>query len=65
MSDVSTTGNGAGDLPQSTIPAEADDWTQAPHVQIAGGYLGGVILGIVPFAGLGEQLLEAGDVLDQ
>jgi hypothetical protein len=64
MSDVSTTGNGAGDLPQATIAAEEDDWTQAPHVQREDGYLGGVCLGIVPVAGLGEQLLEAGDVLD-
>jgi len=26
--------------------------------------LGGLFLGMVPFAGIGEQLLEAGDVLD-
>jgi len=31
---------------------------------VEGGLLGGLFLGMVPFAGIGEQLLEAGDVLD-
>jgi hypothetical protein len=36
---------------------------QNPYVQVEGGFLAGLSLGIVPFAGVGQQLLDAGEVL--
>src|SRR5262249_50206767 len=49
--------------PEPPVPAEPpepDDWTQNPYVQTIGGFLGGIGLGIVPFAGTGQQLLDEG-----
>jgi len=40
-----------------------EDWVQNPYVQIEGGFLGGLMLGVVPFAGVGQQLLDAAEVL--
>ena len=49
--------------PDDTPTTEPDDWTQNPYFQTFGGFIGGLGLGIVPFAGAGEQILEGGGVL--
>jgi RHS repeat-associated protein len=61
--DVGTTGNSSGYVPQPVTTAQAD-WIQNPQVQLAGGFLGGLLLGGVPFAGVGQQLLDVAEVLD-
>ncbi|KYF99491.1 hypothetical protein BE18_10255 [Sorangium cellulosum] len=60
--DVSTTGSASGYVPQpvSTAPI---DWSQNPYVQIEGGFVAGLLLGAVPFAGVGHELLDAAGVL--
>jgi hypothetical protein len=40
-----------------------DDWRQNPYVQIEGGFLAGVSLGLVPMGGVGHQRADAGEVL--
>ncbi len=62
--DVSTLGSSSGVVAQ---PANAapEDWKQHPLVQLEGGFLGGLFLGLVPFAGVGQQLLDATGVLPQ
>jgi hypothetical protein len=60
--DVDTTGSSPGLDPQATTTAP-EDWTQNPYVQIEGGFLAGVSLGLVPLGGVGHQLLDAGEVL--
>ncbi|KYF92944.1 hypothetical protein BE20_10620 [Sorangium cellulosum] len=44
----------------STAPI---DWSQNPYVQIEGGFVAGLLLGAVPFAGVGHELLDAAGVL--
>ena len=66
--DTDTTGNEPPvvDPPETEPPdtePEPDDWTQNPIVQTVGGFLGGVGLGIVPFAGVGQQVLDETGVL--
>jgi hypothetical protein len=39
------------------------DWIQSPQVQLLGGFLSGLLLGEVPFGGVGQQLLDAAQVL--
>jgi hypothetical protein len=39
------------------------DWKMNPYLQVEGGFLGGLVLGAVPFGGVGQQLLDAADVL--
>ncbi|WP_437565862.1 RHS repeat-associated core domain-containing protein [Sorangium sp. So ce542] len=60
--DVSTTGSASGYVPQpvSTAPI---DWSQNPYVQVEGGFVAGLLLGAVPFAGVGHELLDAAGVL--
>src|ERR1700677_4424582 len=60
--DVSTTGSASGQVPQPAA-AVTQDWKQNPWVQLLGGFVGGVALGIVPFAGAGQQLLDHGHVI--
>jgi RHS repeat-associated protein len=60
--DVDTTGSSPEIDPQAATTAP-EDWTQNPYIQIEGGFLAGVSLGLVPFAGVGQQLLDAGEVL--
>jgi RHS repeat-associated protein len=60
--DVSTNGSASGQVPQPAA-AVAKDWKQNPWVQLFGGFASGVALGIVPFAGAGEQLLDHGHVI--
>jgi hypothetical protein len=55
--DVGTTGSTASFEPDLTTTAPPS-WTQHPLAQMEGGILGGVCLGLVPFAGMGEGLLE-------
>jgi hypothetical protein len=55
---VSTLGSSSGLVAQ---PANAapEDWKESPLVQLTGGFLGGLCLGGVPFAGVSQQLLDA------
>jgi len=46
---VDTTGSSAGPQPVTTAP---EDWTQHPLVQVEGGFIGGLALGLVPFGGV-------------
>jgi hypothetical protein len=66
--DTDTTGSTPPEPPQPPEtqppePPEPDDWTQNPYVQTIGGFFGGLALGIVPFAGTGQQVLDEGGVL--
>ncbi|WP_437811151.1 RHS repeat-associated core domain-containing protein [Sorangium sp. So ce1078] len=60
--DVSTTGSSSGYVPQPVTTAPID-WSQNPYVQIEGGFVAGLLLGAVPFAGVGHELLDAAGVL--
>ena len=60
--DVGTNGGGRTAPPQPVV-AVSHGWKQNPWVQLAGGFLGGVALGVVPFAGVGQQGLDAAKVL--
>ncbi|WP_437685624.1 RHS repeat-associated core domain-containing protein [Sorangium sp. So ce176] len=60
--DVSTTGSASGHVPQPVTTAPVD-WSQNPYVQIEGGFIAGLLLGAVPFAGVGHGLLDAAGVL--
>ncbi|WP_434041166.1 MULTISPECIES: RHS repeat-associated core domain-containing protein [Sorangium] len=60
--DVSTTGSSSGYVPQPVTTAPID-WSQNPYVQIEGGFVAGLLLGAVPFAGVGHGLLDAAGVL--
>src|SRR4051812_25657098 len=60
--DVGTTGNTSGYVPQPETTAP-NEWAQNSYAQVEGGFLGGLALGAVPFAGVGHQLLDAGGVL--
>jgi hypothetical protein len=67
--DVGTTGNTSGYVPQPTTGPQnggdptPTDWRQHPVVQIEGGFLGGLLLGVIPYAGLGQHFLSAAGVL--
>ncbi len=60
--DVSTLGSSSGLVAQ---PANAapEDWKQQPIVQVQYGIAGGFVLGLIPFGGVGQQLLDAFGVL--
>ncbi|MEO7330935.1 MAG: RHS repeat-associated core domain-containing protein [Minicystis sp.] len=60
--DVSTTGSSSGYVPQPQDD-EPKGWKHHPLVQLEAGFLGGVILGLIPFAGVGHQFLDAAKVL--
>ncbi|WP_437784541.1 RHS repeat-associated core domain-containing protein [Sorangium sp. So ce1097] len=60
--DVSTTGSASGHVPQPVTTAPID-WSQNPYVQVEGGFIAGLLLGAVPFAGVGHGLLDAAGVL--
>ncbi|MEO7330814.1 MAG: HNH endonuclease, partial [Minicystis sp.] len=60
--DVSTTGSSSGFVAQPATAAPTS-WTQHPLVQLEGGFLGGLFLGAVPFAGVAQQVLDATNVL--
>ncbi|XXT19204.1 RHS repeat-associated core domain-containing protein [Sorangium sp. So ce429] len=60
--DVSTTGSASGYVPQPVTTAPID-WSQNPYVQLEGGFIAGLSLGSVPFAGVGHELLDAAGVL--
>ncbi|MFO0755161.1 MAG: FG-GAP-like repeat-containing protein [Byssovorax sp.] len=60
--DTSPTGITGPGTPQAENGTKPD-WTQHPVVQVGGGILGGVFLGLVPFAGVGEQFADALGVL--
>ncbi|WP_437875262.1 hypothetical protein [Sorangium sp. So ce513] len=60
--DVSTTGSASGHVPQPMTTAPID-WSQNPYVQVEGGFVAGLLLGVVPFAGVGHGLLDTGGVL--
>ncbi|WP_437516464.1 hypothetical protein [Sorangium sp. So ce1099] len=60
--DVSTTGRASGYVPQPVTTAPID-WSQNPYVQVEGGFVAGLSLGLVPFAGVGHGLLDAAGVL--
>ncbi|WP_437949416.1 RHS repeat-associated core domain-containing protein [Sorangium sp. So ce296] len=60
--DVSTTGSASGYVPQPVTTAPIG-WSQNPYVQVEGGFVAGLLLGAVPFAGVGHELLDAAGVL--
>ncbi|WP_437955463.1 RHS repeat-associated core domain-containing protein [Sorangium sp. So ce119] len=60
--DVSTTGSASGHVPQPVTTAPID-WSQNPYVQLEGGFVAGLLLGVVPFAGVGHGLLDVAGVL--
>jgi len=60
--DVDTTGS-SPEIDAQAATTAPEDWTQNPYVQIEGGFLAGVSLGLVPVGGVGHQLLDAGEVL--
>jgi RHS repeat-associated protein len=60
--DVDTTGS-SPEIDTQAATTAPEDWTQNPYVQIEGGFLAGVSLGLVPMGGVGHQLLDAGEVL--
>jgi hypothetical protein len=62
--DVSPTGNTATYDPQPATTA-SEEWRQHPIAQVETGFLAGVALGLVPFAGIGEQMLNTAGVLPQ
>jgi hypothetical protein len=45
------------------VTTALEDGGQNPYVQVEGGFLGGLALGVVPFGGAGHQVLDAADVL--
>jgi len=49
-------------VPQETTTAPTG-WKQNPYVQVEGGFVAGAALGSVPFAGVGQQALDAAGVL--
>jgi hypothetical protein len=59
---VDTTGSSSGYDPQPVTTAP-EEWSQNPYVQVEGGFLAGLSLGVVPFGGVGQQLLDAGQLL--
>ncbi len=60
--DVSPTGSASGYVPQPVTTAPRD-WSQNPYVQTLGGFLGGLSLGAVPFAGVGHEVADAAGAL--
>ena len=60
--DVGTTGNSSGYVPQPVTTAP-EDWVKNPYVQIEGGFLAGLALGFVPLGGTGRQFLDDARVL--
>jgi RHS repeat-associated protein len=60
--DVDTTGS-SPELDPQAATTTPEDLTQNPYVQVEGGFLAGVSLGLVPMGGVGHQLLDAGEVL--
>jgi len=61
--DVDTTGSSKEKDPESEDPTPPEGWTQIPYVQVEGGFFAGVSLGLVPFGGVGQQVLDAAEVL--
>ena len=60
--DVGTTGSSsAAAPPQATTPPP--NWEQHPVVQVEGGFLAGLALGFVPFAGVGHAALDGAKLL--
>jgi hypothetical protein len=62
--DMDTTGSSAEYTSNDSTTATDEDLSQNSYVQVEGGFLAGLSLGFVPFAGMGHQLLDAADVLD-
>ncbi|WP_437608238.1 RHS repeat-associated core domain-containing protein [Sorangium sp. So ce834] len=60
--DVSTTGSASGHVPQPVTTAPID-WSRNPYVQLEEGFIAGLLLGAVPFAGVGHGLPDAAGVL--
>jgi hypothetical protein len=60
--DVDTAGS-SPEIDAQAATTAPEDWTQNPYVQIEGGFLAGVSLGLVPLGGVGHQLADAGEVL--
>ena len=61
--DVDTTGSSPERDPEPEDPTPPEGWTQIPYVQVEGGFVAGVSLGLVPFGGVGQQVLDAAEVL--
>jgi hypothetical protein len=57
--DVGTTGNGAGGLPQETTNPEPSSWRENPFINGIGGFAVGLLEGIVPGAALGYGAQDA------
>ncbi len=61
--DVDTTGSSPEKDPEPEDPTMPESWRQSPYVQVEGGFVAGVSLGLVPFGGVGHQVLDAAEVL--
>jgi RHS repeat-associated protein len=62
--DVSTTGTASGHVPQPLTTSPLD-LVQHPLTQLEGGFIAGLLSGLVPFGGVGEQVLSAAGVLSE
>ena len=60
---MDTTGSSKEKDPEPEDPTPPEGWTQIPYVQVEGGFVAGVSLGLVPFGGVGQQVLDAAEVL--
>ena len=60
---MDTTGSSKEKDPEPEDPTPPEGWTQNPYVQVEGGFVAGVSLGLVPFGGVGQQVLDAAEVL--
>ena len=66
VDDVDTTGTSPEHDPErdpDPDPTPPEGWTQNPYVQVESGFVAGVSLGLVPFGGVGQQVLDAAEVL--
>ncbi|NUQ77986.1 MAG: hypothetical protein HUU21_31010, partial [Polyangiaceae bacterium] len=59
--DVDTTGSSGGASVQGAPPDA--NWRENTYFQAGGGFVGGLGLGVVPFASMGRQALEDARVM--
>jgi RHS repeat-associated protein len=61
--DVGVTGDSSSDAARAPPGISLDDVRRNPYTQLEGGFIGGLLLGLVPFGGTGYQALDAARVL--
>ena len=60
--DVDTTGSSAEPDPQA-VTTSPEGWRENRFVQLGGGFFSGLLLGVVPFGGVGHQILDETDTI--